>query len=301
MQREIFTCSCQSSLEFKNSIGFEFSYFRLHGRLGNHLFELSEAYFLFRQLGRKILLDITDVLEPSKALPEWISLIDGWDWLIIVMNPERKLEDRFDDLFNMSNYENTKNLGGIFFFEGFRPSISALEESGLFQRGQFPFPISVPKQVPKKSLSISVRVGDYLQNPHLGVLPSSYYHKSIRMLTRDWAPSKVIVFSDDLEASSKILPTVDIEYDFHFDTGMTPLQSLFLLSTSERIIVANSTFSFWGAYFSNAKVVFPNPFYIALPRWHKELLFDSAKEIRHTFFPICRYYLKLLSTYRSRH
>ena len=276
-------------------------YFRLHGRLGNQLFELSEAHFLHLKLGATVILDISRISQSFSDLPEWVKFAEDWDWCFIFMNTNINFLSETQEFFDMSTYREIEQISGENFFEGFRPSVLAIAESGLFQKGKFPFLIHLEKSLPSNSLAISVRIGDYQNNPHLGVLPSRYYRKSFKIATSHWRPSNIYIFSDDLDAAAGILSNFEYSFNYDLDRGMTPMQSLLLLSKSDRIIVANSTFSFWGAYFSSAKVFFPNPFYIALPKWHKNLLFNGAIEIRHTHFSRLYYYGRLLLSYQKRH
>ncbi len=110
----------------------------------------------------------------------------------------------------------------------------------------------------KDSCSIHVRRGDYLNLQHLHhVLPISYYEKALSIIN----PSgKIYVFSDDIAWCRD-------HFSFNkmiFMEGNDCIQDLSYMSSCTHNIIANSTFSWWGAYLNrnkNKKVVAPNKWF----------------------------------------
>ena len=106
-----------------------------------------------------------------------------------------------------------------------------------------------------KSGFIHVRRGDYLNNPELHHVQSlDYYKKALSLMPHinHW-----YLFSDDLEwcKSQEIFNTLNITY-----VNEDPLHSLAYMSMiHEGAIIANSSFSWWGAYLGigNANVIYP--------------------------------------------
>ena len=99
--------------------------------------------------------------------------------------------------------------------------------------------------------SIHVRRGDYLglQGYH-PVLPLEYYNKAIQQFPKE---QKFIVFSDDIEWCKKHF----LLDRFAFANG-SEVEDLCLMSLCTGHIIANSSFSWWGAYLSGkGKVIAP--------------------------------------------
>jgi len=119
-------------------------------------------------------------------------------------------------------------------------------------------------------VAIHVRRGDYVDNPfYVDLTKSTYYAQAICHFPID---TKFLVFSDDIEWCKENMKMVgtDIEYCEEKDE----IKSLNLMAGCKGIIMANSSFSFWGAYLSNAKVIAPKAWYSdgiertkCLPEW----------------------------------
>jgi len=108
-------------------------------------------------------------------------------------------------------------------------------------------------------ISMHFRLGDYkkLQVYHY-LLPMEYYKKSLEYIVANTSveklPKRVLVFceSDDLEDVIKIVNgLMDLFPCFIFELINFTIQDweqMILLSFSKHNIIANSTFSWWGAY-----------------------------------------------------
>ena len=105
------------------------------------------------------------------------------------------------------------------------------------------------EDVSVESVSIHVRRGDYTGISM--VLPISYYRQAIARLTksRDGLQMRYFFFSDDPDWCRKEF--ADLQ-DAIFVEGDTkdPTEDLRLMIACKHHIIANSTFSFWGAYLS---------------------------------------------------
>lgn len=102
----------------------------------------------------------------------------------------------------------------------------------------------------KESVSIHIRRGDYASNPKTrkfhGLLPLTYYHQAIDLIKTKVKDPTFFVFSDDLEWCKANLKlgekAVFVE---HADRDF---QDMHLMSQCHHQIIANSTFSWWGAW-----------------------------------------------------
>ncbi len=108
------------------------------------------------------------------------------------------------------------------------------------------------------SISLHIRRGDYLQSPSHTSLKLDYYYKAVKILKKK-GTERIFIFSDDLVWAKKNLNnlsnTVFVEQDIQY-----PQSDLYLMSLAKHNIIANSTFSWWGAWLNNndgKKVIAP--------------------------------------------
>lgn len=94
--------------------------------------------------------------------------------------------------------------------------------------------------------SIHVRRGDYLKYPnHHPACDISYYNNAISKMPNG---TKFLVFSDDIQwCKDKFIG------DFEFIEGEQDVIDLYLMSLCNHNIIANSTFSWWGAWLNQNK------------------------------------------------
>jgi hypothetical protein len=101
-----------------------------------------------------------------------------------------------------------------------------------------------------QAVSVHIRRGDYITNPAAhqfhGVLPLTYYQQAAAALALDEA--HFFVFSDEPEwvRAHVTLPGVLTVVDIRSD--QQPHEDLMLMSQCRHHIVANSSFSWWGAW-----------------------------------------------------
>ena len=127
-------------------------------------------------------------------------------------------------------------------------------------------------------VAIHLRRGDFLLLQHAGVqiFGVAHYAKGLALQNQEEPVGRVFVFSDDFDAIQEELSLLAAKYQLILVKGLTPLQDLFLLTCFKRYVLANSTFSWWGAlcskYGDDAKVVVPR----------KPLLFSYPED---SYFP----------------
>lgn len=266
-------------------------HFEIQGRLGNQLFGLSDAHNLGRHFKRKVLLDVSSVSN-QYGKPEWLEYAEKWEWAEVVDSEVIHLEKEGFKKINVGLVDPLIEQPNCH-FHGFNPDIENVESSGLFFKGIFPFGQKQGAIVDSGRIALCVRRGDYHQNPHLGILPASYYHKALARILPTDPHSKIVVFCDSKEETVEFLEVNQIPYN-EFDGNLNALDALRNLSTSSKIVAANSTFSFWGSYFSQAASYFPYPFYLSDPQWGLRLA-KGSNLVAYMKFPRVYYYLQLLS------
>ena len=124
-----------------------------------------------------------------------------------------------------------------------------------------------------ESVAIHVRRGDYVSNPRSanlnGVLPLRYYQNALDYIKLNLNHPHFFVFSDDI-------PWVKSHFDFRgenhtFIEGVkdpNAIEELELMRSCKHHIIANSSFSWWGAWLGSNK----NQVVIAPSQWYASKL-----------------------------
>ncbi|MBS1543741.1 MAG: alpha-1,2-fucosyltransferase [Bacteroidetes bacterium] len=118
------------------------------------------------------------------------------------------------------------------------------------------------KMTSENSVSIHVRRGDYSSqhyNNFFGGLTTGYYEEAIRVIKQQVADPVFYFFSDDPAWCRKAFPGIEASFMEH-NKGDDSFKDLLLMSSCRHQIVANSTFSWWGAWlnqFEGKQVVAP--------------------------------------------
>lgn len=110
--------------------------------------------------------------------------------------------------------------------------------------------------------SIHIRRGDYLVDEGFGVIGLGYYKEAIQMIrTKVSVDVRFCVFSDDQDwcKSNIVLDATYVDWN----SGKDAWQDMYLMSLCHHNIIANSSFSWWGAWLNNN----PNKLVIAPQRW----------------------------------
>jgi len=96
------------------------------------------------------------------------------------------------------------------------------------------------------SVSLHVRRGDYLNLKNIGVLGVDYYTKAVDYIRQNVESPTFYIFSDDLEWCKDSLGFLD--NCIYVDRTQTEIEDLKLMSFCRHNIIANSSFSWWGAW-----------------------------------------------------
>ncbi len=106
------------------------------------------------------------------------------------------------------------------------------------------------------AVCVSVRRGDYVTVPAInryhGVLPLEYYMAAVALVRRSLPDAHFFVFSDDLDwCRVNLLLGGSMTFVDHDQNR--PADDLRLMALCPHHIVANSTFSWWGAWLATGK------------------------------------------------
>lgn len=107
-------------------------------------------------------------------------------------------------------------------------------------------------ELAEASISLHVRRGDYITNPHAnkhhGTKDNSYYKQAFAEIKKRDNTKKytVFVFSDDIVWCKK---NIKLPADIVFVSGTkSGAEDMYLMSLCKHNIIANSSFSWWGAW-----------------------------------------------------
>lgn len=128
-----------------------------------------------------------------------------------------------------------------------------------------------------QSVCIHIRRGDYVENPHTnqvhGILPVEYYAKAIQMIRDSLNSPSFFIFSDDPKwlREQAIFKGMNIISN----TKNKDWEEMYLMSQCSHHIIANSSFSWWGAWLAEN----PDQIVIAPKKWFNDESFERTDKI----------------------
>jgi len=230
------------------------------GQLGNQMFQYASLLGIARELdvsfsipkhnevivdslGNKLRIELFDVF---KINPDQLGFIDG----------ENIQEDLFEYDSKFFNLDKDKNYNIIGYFQTEKYFKKFKNEV----RTNFQFLDKIQEEckdiIPlmKDSIALHIRRGDYLINSdNHNNLSLNYYEEALKYFDSD---KQVVIFSDDSKwCKEQTLFETD---RFLVSETKNSYVDLCLMSHCSDFIIANSTFSWWGAWLANrGKVIAP--------------------------------------------
>jgi hypothetical protein len=117
----------------------------------------------------------------------------------------------------------------------------------------------------EKPFLLHVRLGDYKNEAGIGLLGLPYYRRALdelRKMGND--PLTIWVFSDEVLEAKRLLEPLDLENIRFIEEDISSVETLELMRLCQGYIIANSTFSYWGAILSRSAtpiIVAPDPWF----------------------------------------
>lgn len=99
------------------------------------------------------------------------------------------------------------------------------------------------------SVSLHIRRTDYNREVNNVCLNETYYERAINKMKRNLGEFKLYIFTDDKEYVKETFHL----YEYTIVEGVTDVEEFQLMQKCKHHIVANSTFSWWGAYLAEEK------------------------------------------------
>ena len=235
---------------------------QLLGGLGNQLFQYAMAKSLSIEKKQKFSIDVSS-FETYKlhdyALDHFNIQKKGFK------KPNRYLK-KILDLFQKTRYYKEKEFN-------FNPLIFDINERDIYLEGYFQsekyfvkhekeirkdFEIISPlkKQTQEtikhiqevNSVSLHIRRGDYLQHKIHNTDKTDYYKTAMATMESQVDNPVYFIFSDDMPWAKENFKTNFETIFVDFNDALTNFEDLKLMSTCKHNIIANSSFSWWGAW-----------------------------------------------------
>jgi hypothetical protein len=122
----------------------------------------------------------------------------------------------------------------------------------------------IKKIMSTNAVSVHVRRGDYLnenwQHKLHVIRTTKYYNNATAYIEKEVPAPHYFIFSDDVEWAKQNLAFKNCTYITH-NHGNSSFIDMYLMSLCKHNIIANSTFSWWGAWLNNNEnkiVIMPN-------------------------------------------
>jgi hypothetical protein len=163
------------------------------------------------------------------------------------------------------HWQEIKNVPSDCYLTGYWQSEKYFLEVATQMRGDFSFRLplenqnaELAKQINQvNAVSLHVRRGDYANNSKTtekhGLCSLDYYQVAIRYVTERVTPPHFFVFSDDIAWVKNNLK-IDFPHQYiDFNHGAESYNDMRLMSMCKHHIIANSSFSWWGAWLNPRK------------------------------------------------
>lgn len=230
------------------------------GRLGNNLFQIAMLVGLKEKYGY------------NYFIPEWRHCRDFSN---VICNPNitlKPLKRYVEPKFTYSEIPFDKDLEGeIQDFKGYFQSERYFKHCRKAILDTFQFSTQVVFKAnmflrdlfldPKETVVVHIRRGDYLlkQDFHTNLFDTStYYMEAMKVFRKEG--KKFLIFSDDIGFCKRVFYGLD---NIYYSDSSNEVEDLCIMSLCSNFVIANSSFSWWGAYLSQST----NKSIIAPRRW----------------------------------
>ena len=237
------------------------------GQLGNQMFQ----YAATKGIAKKIGADFTipnhkEVVNDGLGNSLKIELFDVFSlklnsYLILNLPSERYIQEKsFDFNLEFFKLDPKKDISLFGFFQTekyFKHIESDIRKDFEFQNKYVTECADIINDF-NNPIALHVRRGDFLINSdNHANLPLEYYEKALLQFNSN---RQVVVFSDDSSWCKKQLIFSGDRFLISENNG--PYHDLYMMSKCSDFIIANSTFSWWGAWLANTgKVVAPSSWF----------------------------------------
>lgn len=266
---------------------------KFNGGLGNQMFQWAFARALEEKTGVKTLFDMS-FFEKKYARPYELDVFNVPDkfvtnvltklHLVAIWKLRKKLHGK--SFFGLNFYcephfqydEKLFNLKPSAYIEGFFQSEKYFAQIEDKLRADFQFKTLPDEQNQKviekinstNSISLHIRRGDYVQKKRYQNLYATcsldYYKRGVELIAKTVENPTLFIFSDDIQW---VKENLNLPYESVYvshNIGEKSYEDLRLMSLCKHNVIANSSFSWWGAWLNNKQ----NKIVIAPQKWFND-------------------------------
>lgn len=239
---------------------------RLMGGLGNQLFQYAAGKGVSRLHNVSLKLDLSYYVDYKNT--KWARRY-GLNHFNI--DSSAASEEEIVDAKKQGHFKEThfhyhpeiRQVGPNIYLEGYWQSERYFQEVWSELQHEFVFidkPSEANRQMAKKiqrceSVALHIRRGDYVSDRHvreiLKVCSLAYYDRAIQFLRKHVGKAHFFIFSDDPGWVQKWLRVKNPSTLVQINNEISCHEDMRLMSLCKHHIIANSTFSWWGAWLSN--------------------------------------------------
>ena len=232
----------------------------LKGGLGNYMFQIAAAMVISKRDNKELKIDISDISTIHNPVESYYkNIFRNINFgEILNYNFIHKLQNNPMSFMGIPKINGNLKLDGYFqnekYFKHYKDDILKLYE--IDSDTNFYLHNKYSEILNQNTCSIHVRRGDYVEKQNFHPLqPIEYYQKSISIIGDDCL---YLIFSDDIDWCKNNFNFIKNKI---FISGNLDYQDLYLMSMCTNNIIANSSFSWWGAWLNkneNKKVIYPS-------------------------------------------
>jgi hypothetical protein len=231
----------------------------LKGGLGNQMFQIACAYAYAKQLGTEFAINYNIPHHGGQGKSP-----DKYKSTIFKNIPTTDIVPKQSVIEKGFVYQELPKIEGDILIDGYWQSEKYFQECREEVRELFYFSDNdkekwnkiTEKLDPATIIGCHVRRGDYVHYENIHpCLNRDYYDKAIHYLdssntlTLDYVVDNIIICCDDwYSLNEENIFNSTVCHKYYSTEGSTELQDLYTLSMCKRLIISNSTFSWWGAF-----------------------------------------------------
>lgn len=259
----------------------------INGGLGNQMFQYA-LYMALMQTGKKVQLDTSHInrdMTNMKRCTIFEAFILDKEYPSLNSASNRIVCHLYNPLFVLLNGQYHEVLVGKYdekvstidrgYLDGFWQTEKYFSKYRDSVFAAFQLKQSLPEKsnrilldIQKEStpVSLHIRLGDYNtpanRKIYGKICTEEYYNRAITYILSQYPNARFFLFSNDIEKAQSILPQIDYEI-VDVNNESTGWADMYLMSQCKHNIIANSSFSWWGAWLNQN----PDKIVVAPSKW----------------------------------
>lgn len=240
------------------------------GGLGNQIFQIMTLLAYSIKTGKTPIFQYLDKCPCNKRNTYWNSFFSDIKYMCIddldkiMLEKTRVQEPGFDQYFDIPNINGNVSLFGYFqsykFFNDNKHEIyQMIGLNCMIETVKSKYSSLLGVSNDTKLVSVHFRLGDYKTNPFHPIQTFDYYDTSLKSIMEDGQKYRILYFCEEEDNER-----VNTDYISRFECKdkfvkvpdtITDVEQMLIMSQCDLAVIANSSFSWWGAYLGKPKKV----------------------------------------------